>query len=137
MWTELPSSVPHLLQVGLLLSPILYKCLLTVLCPISRPITTLCCVLLKNNYRALVARSGPEINSRACLCITRTTPPYQMLVFHPAFYLYSYILSRDPQESRNSNKLLNRAVPCEVVGDLISLNSCMPRDPNTAQHCSG
>jgi hypothetical protein len=31
MWTEV-SSVPHFLQVGLLLSPIIYKCILKVLC---------------------------------------------------------------------------------------------------------
>jgi len=69
MWTKVSSSVPHFLQMGLLLSPIIYKCLLKVLCPVSRPITTLDCVLLKDNNRALVARSGPEINSRACLCV--------------------------------------------------------------------
>ena len=67
-WTEVSSSV-HFLQVGLLLSPIVYKCLLKVLCPVRRPITTLDCVLLKDNNWALVARSGPEINSRACLCV--------------------------------------------------------------------
>jgi len=69
MWTDVSSSVLHFLQMGLLLSPIIYKCLPKVLCPVSRPITTLDCVLLKDNYRALVARSGPEINSQACLCV--------------------------------------------------------------------
>ena len=53
----------------LLLSPITYKYLLKVLCPVSRPITTLDCFLLKDNNRALVARLGPEINSQACLCV--------------------------------------------------------------------
>jgi len=62
MWTEV-SSVPHFLQVGLLLSPTIYRCLLKVLCPVSRPITTLYCVLLKDNNRAPVARLVPEINS--------------------------------------------------------------------------
>jgi hypothetical protein len=69
MWTEVSSSVPHFLQVGLLLSPITYKCLLKALCPIRRPITTLDCVLLKDNNQALVASLGPEINSPACLCV--------------------------------------------------------------------
>jgi hypothetical protein len=69
MCTEVPSSVPHFLQVGLLLSPRIYKCLLKVLCPVSRPITTLDCVLLKDNNQALVARLGPEINSQAHLCV--------------------------------------------------------------------
>ena len=66
-WTEVSSSVPHFLQVRLLLSPITYKCLLKVLCPVSRPKTTLDYVLLNDNNRALVASLGPEINSPACL----------------------------------------------------------------------
>ena len=69
MWTEVFSSLPHFLQVGLLFNPITYKCLLKVLCPVRTPITTLHCILLKDNNRALVVRLGPEINSRACLCV--------------------------------------------------------------------
>ena len=69
MWTEVSSSVPHFLQVGLLLSLITYKCLLRVLCPVSRPITNLDCVLLKDSNQASVVRLGPEINSQACLCV--------------------------------------------------------------------
>jgi len=45
MWTEASFSIPHFLQLGLLLSPIIYKCLLKVLCPVSRPTTTLDFVL--------------------------------------------------------------------------------------------
>jgi len=75
--TEVSSTVPHFLQVGLLLSPITCRCLLKVLCPVSRPITTLDCVLLKDNNQAPVARLGPEINSQACLCVPQglTTMP--------------------------------------------------------------
>jgi hypothetical protein len=73
MWTEVSSSAPHFLQVGLLLSPITYKFLLKVLCP-ARPITTLDCVLLKDNNRALVARWRPDINSGACLCVLQGPP---------------------------------------------------------------
>jgi len=64
---EVSSSVPHFLQMGLLLSPITYICCLRVLCPVRRPMTTLDCVLLKDSNRALVAKSGPEINSRVWL----------------------------------------------------------------------
>jgi len=68
MCTEVFSSVPHYLQVGLSSSPVTCRCLLRVLCPVSRPITALVCVLLKDSSWAPVARLGPEINSRACLC---------------------------------------------------------------------
>ena len=47
MWTEVSPSVPHFLQMGSLHSPLIFKCLLKVLCPVNRPITTLDCVLLK------------------------------------------------------------------------------------------
>ena len=67
MCAEVSSSVPHFLQVGLSLSPITCRCLLRVLCLVSRPITALVCVLLKDSSRAPVVRSGPEINSRVCL----------------------------------------------------------------------
>ena len=67
--TEVSSSVPHFLQVRLLLSPIVCRCLLKVLYPMSRPITALDFVLLKDNKRAPAARLGPEINFRACLCV--------------------------------------------------------------------
>jgi len=69
MWTEVSSSVPHFLQVGLLLCPIICRCLLKVLCLVSRPIATLDCVLLKDSNQAPVGRLGPEINSLACLCV--------------------------------------------------------------------
>jgi hypothetical protein len=68
MCAEVSSSVPHFLQAGSMLSPITCRCLLRVLCPVSRPIRALVCVLLKDSNRAPVARLGPEINSRACLC---------------------------------------------------------------------
>jgi hypothetical protein len=42
-----------------------------VLRPVRKPITTLNCVLLKDNNRALVARLGPEINSRSYLCVLK------------------------------------------------------------------
>jgi hypothetical protein len=61
MWTEVSSSIPHFLQMGLLLSPITYKYLLRVLCPVRRPITGLNFVLLKDNNWGLVDRLRPEI----------------------------------------------------------------------------
>jgi hypothetical protein len=73
MWTEDSSPVPHFIQMGVSHSPSICRCLLKVLCPVSRPITTLDWVLLKDNNLAPVARLGPEINSRACLCVLQGT----------------------------------------------------------------
>jgi len=61
MWTEVSYSVPHFLEMGSLHNPMTCKCLLKLLCPVRRPITTLDCVLLKDINRAATAGSGPEI----------------------------------------------------------------------------
>jgi hypothetical protein len=47
MWAEVSFSAPHLLHKGLLVSPIWWRCLLRVLCPVWRPITALDCFQLK------------------------------------------------------------------------------------------
>ena len=70
MWTEVSSSAPHLLQRGLSSSPSRWRCLLRVLCPVRRPVTTLNWVLLKVRNLALVPRLGPEINCRASLWVS-------------------------------------------------------------------
>jgi len=67
MWVEVSSSAPHLLHSGLSDSPITWRCLLRVLCPVRRPVAALDGVLLKDRNPALAPRQGPEINYRACL----------------------------------------------------------------------
>jgi hypothetical protein len=62
MWAEVSSCAPHFLHSGLSLSPIKWRCLHRVLCPV----TTLDWSLLRDKNLALVPRLGPEINSRAC-----------------------------------------------------------------------
>jgi len=69
MWAEVSSSTPHLLRKGLLVSPIKWRCLLRVLCPVRRPITTLDCVLFKNPKLVFALGLGSEINSRVCLWV--------------------------------------------------------------------
>jgi len=69
MWTEFSSSVPHFLQVGLLLSPILYKCLLKVLCSVRRPITTLESVLLRDNENCLISISNLKLSEKTNIFI--------------------------------------------------------------------
>ena len=94
MWTEVSFSVPHFLQLGLLFSPIICRYFLKVVCPVRMLITTLDCVLLNHNNLALVARSGPEITSRACLCVlqgpchnTRCCFSMQRFIFFRIFCL--------------------------------------------------
>jgi hypothetical protein len=69
MWAEVSSSAPHLLHNGLSDSPIRWRCLLRVLCPVRRPVTALYCVLLKDRSLALVPGLGPEMSSRAFLWV--------------------------------------------------------------------
>ena len=66
---KVSSSASHLLHKGLLVSTIKWRCLLRVLCPVRRPVTTLDCVLLKNKSMAFEARLGPKTNSWVCLWV--------------------------------------------------------------------
>jgi len=86
--------LPFLQQMGLFLNPIIYKCLLKVLCPVRRLITTLDSVPLKDSNRALVARSGPEINLRGCACVLQEP---RHITRYPALYLSSKVVLRDPK----------------------------------------
>ena len=65
MWAE---CAQHL-QNGPSDSPIRWKCLLSVLCPV-RPVTALDWILLKDRSLALTPRKGPEISSQACLWVS-------------------------------------------------------------------
>jgi len=65
IWAKVSYFVSHLLHNGLSDSCVKWRCLLVVLCPIRRPVTTLDCVLLKDRNLALTPRQGPEINSGA------------------------------------------------------------------------
>jgi hypothetical protein len=69
IWAEFSSFFPHVLHSGLSHSPIRWRCLPRVLCPLRRPVTALDCVLLKDRNQALAPRQDPKINSRACLWV--------------------------------------------------------------------
>ena len=81
--TEVSSSAPHLLHKGLLVSTNKRRCLLRVLCPVKWPMTTLGCVLLKDRSLAFAPGLEPDINSRACLSTTKTSPRRPSLVILP------------------------------------------------------
>ena len=71
------------------------------LCPVSRPVTTLDCVLLKDNNRALVATSEPEINSQACLCVLQdhaTMPDAVSPSSVSSFFIYSAIANETERQ---------------------------------------
>jgi len=130
MWTEVSSSVLHFLQVGLLFSPIICACLLKVLCPVSRPITTLNCVLLKDNNWAPIARSGPEIKSRAHLCVLhgpRHNTRCYFSIRHFIFLLIFYL--KTPKKGLGPTNCWTELSLCEFVGDFVSSHCSMPRDP--------
>ena len=59
-----------------------------------------------------------------------------MLVVQPS-NSSSCILSRDSQSRLRSHKPENRAVPCELVGDLITSYPSMSRDPEQPHRMQG
>ena len=122
MWAKVSSSAAHLPCEGLLVSPIKWRCLLRVLCPVRRPITTLNCALLKDKSLVFAAGLGPEDFA--------TLPN----AGYPSRILSSYILPRDPQGWLRSIKLWYRTVSCRLVGDFFSSYPSMSRDP-IQPHC--
>ena len=70
MWAGLSSSAPHLPHSGLSNSPIRWRYLLRVLCPVRRPVIALDCVLIKDGNLALAPRQVPGMKSRACLWVS-------------------------------------------------------------------
>jgi len=60
MWAEVLSPTLHLLYSGLSESPIRWRCLLRVLCPLIRQVTALDCVLLEDRNLPVAPRQGPE-----------------------------------------------------------------------------
>ena len=70
MWAEVSSLTPHFLHKGLASSPNRWRCLLRVLWPLRRSVTTLDWILFKVINFAVVPRLGPEINSRDCLWVS-------------------------------------------------------------------
>ena len=57
----------HTSYARLSTSPIMSKCLLRVLCPVRRSVTTLDCTLLEESSLTLATGLGPEISSGSCL----------------------------------------------------------------------
>jgi len=129
MWTEVSSSVLHFLQIGLLLSPIICKCLLKVLCPVSRPLTILDCILLKDSNRALVARSGPEISFQACVCVLKGPCQNTRCWFSIQRFVFLLIFCLDSPKKGQVQQTVEQNIPCELVGDFISSHSSMSGDP--------
>jgi hypothetical protein len=117
--------------MGSLQNAMMCKCLLLrVLRPISGLITTLDCVLLKDNNWAPITGSGLEINSRTCLCVlqgprhnARCSLSVQRFIFLLIFCLET------PKKDSGPNEPLSRNIPCEPVGNFVSSHSGMPRDP--------
>ena len=131
-------SLLHLLQKGLSIGPIMYRYLLSMVCPVRRPVTALVCVLLKGNRLVLRVRIGPKINFQACLWVLiRPLPHCHMLVVHPAFYLFSYILPRNSQGQFMSNKLADSSISCGLVSNFISTYPRMARDPKQSHRMLG
>ena len=85
---KVPSSLPHLLRKGLQVSSMKWRCLLRVLCPVRRPITSLDCVLLQGKNPVFVERLGPEIHGAISVtAIFMALPRQNKYLTHPLINL--------------------------------------------------
>jgi len=60
-----------------------------------------------------------------------------MLVVHPAFYFFSYILPWDPQGQFRSNKLVKSALSCRLIRNFSSMYPRVFRDPEQSHRIPG
>jgi hypothetical protein len=131
MWAEVSSSAPHLLHNGLTDRPIRWRCLLRVLCPVRRPVTTVDCVLLKDRNIDMTPRQGPKINSWACLWVLpRPCHHTQCWLTNQCLILLLISCLETPQAG--SGPMNFRAVPPLVSSSAISF-PCTPACPGTQQ----
>jgi hypothetical protein len=129
MWTEVSSSVPHFLHMGSLHNPMICKCLLKVLCPVSRPITTLVCVLLKDSSRAPIARSGPASNSRACLCVLQGPCHNVRCLFSIQHFIFLLIFCLETPKTGSGQQTAEQNHPLRTCQQFVSSYSGMLGDP--------
>ena len=83
--SEVSSSVPRLLHKGLLISATMQRCLLRVLCPIRRRVTTLDCVLLQDSSLAL-AVGLTYLLTPWCSVLLEKLTGLQLVKKFPAFH---------------------------------------------------
>ena len=69
---------------------------------------------------------------------TGNNPPYcQMLAVNPVLCFSSCNLSRDPQGTFQSNKPVDRSLPCEHTGNFISMYPRISKDPEQSRRMVG
>jgi hypothetical protein len=137
-WAEVSFSAPHFLHKGLSLSPIMWRCLLKVLCPVSRPVTTLDCVLLKDSSLVLAAVRGPEINSWACLWVPASPCHIVKCCLSNQHWIFFLIVCLEtPRAGSCPIKWLSELPRCELFGNSISTYSSMSGDPKESHRIMG
>jgi hypothetical protein len=113
-WAEVSSFIPHPLHTGLSASPSRKRCLLRVLCPVRKPVTTLDWVLLRDKSLTLLLLLGPEISSRACLrVLLGSFQLAQCWLFNQRQWLFCISRLETPQDRLGPEKAPSRAVPRE------------------------
>ena len=121
IWAKVSSSAPHLLHLELSDTSFQWRCLHRVLRPVRRPVTALDCVLLKDRNLVFGTQTGSRNYFLSLsLGVTKTSPPYSMLVRQRTSNPSSYILPGDSQVWLRSNELQNRVVSRELISDLIT-----------------
>jgi len=72
-------------------------------------------------------RTGNHLSSLS-LSTDKNPPHYHMLVIYPAFYLFPYIVPRNPQVRLWFNKVADSSVSSELAGSFISSYPRMSTD---------
>ena len=127
MWTEVSFSVPHLLHKGLLIIPIKWRCLLRILWPVRRPVTSLDWVRFKNNNLVFVVGLGPKNSFLACLwALLGPHHIAKCCLSTQHFIFFFYVLHRDPQGWLRSDKFWTEPSAASLLAILLPHTPACP-----------
>jgi hypothetical protein len=116
--------------MGCLSAPIKCRCVLRLLCPVRRPVTTLDCILLKDRSLALVPGQGPEINSQACLrLLPRLRHCPHCWFVNQWIILFFRSCLETPKAGSGPTNFWDRATPCKLISNFVTSHSSMSWDP--------
>jgi hypothetical protein len=96
-----PSSARHFLDKGLSVNPIMWRCLLRVLCPVRRPVTTPDCVIFTNSSSSMRTR---DQHSSLSLNAGQILPQCHVLFIQRALFFFFILCLETPRACCGSTK---------------------------------
>jgi hypothetical protein len=135
MWAEVSSSAPNLIHKGLLVNPITWRCLLSVLCPVRRPVTTQDCAVLKYKNLVFVVGLGPEISVWGCFWLLLRLHHITKCLLSTRFILLFMFCQETPKNSSGPTNFWNETSLASLSVFSFPHTSACPGTPYSPTTC--